>query len=249
MKSLTLKHIIFQFFALCSLLFLSGCYYSVDNRLTDIENIIDEFPDSALSMLYELDDTCLNSRKDIEIKNILLTEALYKNDVVETDDSLISEATEFFDNKLDNKYRAKAYYLKGIINIYAKKYSDAIISLLNAEKSASLIKDSLMMGLIHRSLGDTFSYLKDYSGALNYYKISYSEFNAHKNNNYKDWALYDVARAFHNAVEYDSCRIVGKYMLTLLDKHQLHIPRKYVLSLMANNEYRAKNYHHAMDYF
>lgn len=221
----------------------------MDRILSLVEELTWSHPDSALNLLKDIPDSSLLTQSDRAIKQVLLSETLYKLGYDETNDSNISMAVAFFDDDLKSRYRAKAYFYKGFINNSNQKYSDALISLLNAEKSALLAKDTLLSGLIHRSLGDVYYGFKDYIGSLNYYKIGYSELENQQNGYYKGDALYDVARAYYNAEKYDSCKIVSKFILEQIESGNLDLNKRYVLNLLAGNEYRMGNYEESKRYY
>lgn len=151
--------------------------------------LVEQYPDSALALMEKIDTSSLRGSRDRALYALLLTEARYKAGFDDTDDSLISIATQFYDNDFNSLNRAKAYYYKGYIAYNGKNYADAIINLKKGEKTALNIKDSLLSGLIIRTIGDCYQEMRTFSLARDSYRrasvyfstlpnVRYSHYNA-----------------------------------------------------------------------
>ncbi len=200
---------------------LAGCRHPADDIFNAAESLMAEQPDSAMQILTSLPESMLESERDKAIRTILLAEARYKSGYDDTVDSAISNAAKYFDQDKKNRYRLKAFYHKGIININSRNYGDALISLLFAEESAKALNDTLASALVHRSMGDAFSKLQNYSTATAYYKISYEEFHSIPGCAYLPDAMYDLSRSYFNDNKYDSCLLIGKELLDYAEPRNL----------------------------
>lgn len=83
---------------------------------------MNEFPDSALSILDNLDTTMLTSQRDRAVYSLLLTEAHQQLDYG-TNDSIIDSAIKYFDvHEPMSDYALRSHYYKAIIlqNIVGK---------------------------------------------------------------------------------------------------------------------------------
>ena len=104
--------------------------------MTRAEALMEEHPDSALSVLNSIDPLRLSS-EERALHSLLLTEARYKSGIDESDDSLISSSVDFFRSEKDSPHRWKAYYYKGIIDNFSNDYGQALISLMASSANTS----------------------------------------------------------------------------------------------------------------
>lgn len=172
--------------------------------MTRAEALMEEHPDSALSVLNSIDPLRLSS-EERALHSLLLTEARYKSGVDESDDSLISSSVDFFKSEKDSPHRWKAYYYKGIIDNFSNDYGQALISLMHAERTAGSLADTLKLALTHRAMADVFDKTKNKTAALRYYKLSLSEFEHQDDEEYTDFARFDVCRTYSILGMTDSC--------------------------------------------
>lgn len=101
-------------FIIVVLCVLTSCLSSVDEKLDEVENIMQEHPDSALSLINMIDFDEISSKRRKARYAVLLTQARDKCYFFETNDSIISIATSYYDNK-NNHYALMAYYYKALI--------------------------------------------------------------------------------------------------------------------------------------
>lgn len=148
------------------ILLLGACTNGISRSLDEANRLINEKPDSALWIVESIDAENLSTESDKALYALLLTEARYKTGIDETNDSLISIATDYYHLQDKNPLRARAYYQKGMVNINAKEYSDALLSLMIAEETAAANKDTLRLALIHRSMGDAFGKIENPKTAI-----------------------------------------------------------------------------------
>ena len=228
---------------------LAGCSHPADRIFNAAESLMAEQPDSAMQILTSLPESMLEAERDKARHTILLAEARYKSGFDDTVDSAISSAAKYFDKDKKDRYRLKAYYHKGIININSKNYGDALISLLFAEESAKALNDTLASALVHRSMGDAFSKLQNYSTATAYYKISYEEFHSIPGCDYLPDAMYDLSRSYFNDNKYDSCLLVGKELLDYAEPRNLSRFLRLQYILNGRVSFLNKEYLKAIDYF
>lgn len=189
------------------LLLLSSIVYSRSTsgqreRFDHIENLISENPDSAIVLLYAIDTNFLENKEDKARYALLLTEARYKSGMDETDDSLINRSVEYYKDKYDNPYRAKAYYYAGIICVNGIRYGDAVLNFLKSEKTAKVAGDSVLLGLVYRGLGGVFEDMRDMQTSITYYKKALDIFESSGNAKYGPYAYLDLCRAYRNSTDY-----------------------------------------------
>lgn len=196
------------------ILLWAACSDNASRSLAEADSLLVENPDSALSIVEAVNPEDLSQESDKALYALLLTEARYKTGTDETNDSLITLATDYYHLQDRNPLRARAYYQKGMIESNAKEYSDALLSMMIAEETATAVKDTLLLALIHRSMGDAFENMRSYRISIDYYQKSYDEFRAVNDSVYTLFALYDLARAYHNATEYQVAIDTANVLLT-----------------------------------
>ena len=81
-----------------------------------IENLMPQHPDSALMLLEQIENKENLSRKDKAHYYLLLTEAQDKTFVKHETDSLITIATDYYEETDDLERKAKAWYYRGRIS-------------------------------------------------------------------------------------------------------------------------------------
>ncbi len=177
-----------------------------------------EHPDSALTILNDITDTFPNSEYDRNVYRILLTEARYKNWIDEENDSLISIATNYFNSRLSDPYRAKASLYHGLILNSKKRYDEALYILINAYHTNSIKKDTLISPFITRTIGDVLSNMNNPESAFDYYKKSYEEFRSVKSESYLADATYDLCRIAFKMDKPDTALTYGEKLYQLSQK-------------------------------
>ena len=114
-----------------------ACNSGHDSELTLAEQHMGDNPEQSLSILNSINPDSLDGDQEKARYALLLTEAEYWNGTDETDDSLISVATEYYNGKESDPKRMKAFYYKGVVKRFARDYGDALMAFMQAEKTAS----------------------------------------------------------------------------------------------------------------
>lgn len=95
--------------------------------MSQVESYINERPDSALIVMQNIDVDELSSKQERAKHALLLSMALDKNYIDETDDSLITSALEYYNDSDDVKYKFLAYYYYGRILGNGGDYSQMVV--------------------------------------------------------------------------------------------------------------------------
>lgn len=144
------------------LLVLAGCFTphsQSKEALTQAENMMQEKPDSALSILKHIPSGDLKSGEQQALFALLYSQALDKNYIDETNDSLIGIAVEYY-NAHPEPYRLMlAYYYLSRIQFNAGNYTPSILSAHKAQKHAENIGNYFFLGLIYRGMAATYNRL------------------------------------------------------------------------------------------
>jgi hypothetical protein len=179
---------------------ISGCHKTskIEAQLNRADSIMMVNPDSAFSIILEIDTAQLKSRQDKALYCLLLTQACDKLYFEFTTDSIIKIATEYYAESDDTRHKMLAYYYHGLINYYTKNYSNSIFNLLNAETAATSVDDKFYLGMIYRSMSDIYSEMLNAPQQLKYARLAYQYFTDAKAYRHADFAKLDLGKSYLN---------------------------------------------------
>lgn len=172
--------------------------------LAQVESYIEERPDSALTVLQGMDKDELSGMEEKAKYALLLAMAMDKNYIDRTDFDVLQPAIDYYEDNDDKHHKMLAYYHLARIQFNNKEYSNSITNLLYAEDEAIDLGDDFHLGLIYRQFGDIYSMIYNGTESLNYSQKSYEHFKKSGREEYSDWALWDIARAYHNCKDFDA---------------------------------------------
>ena len=119
-------------------LFIVSCSQNeICSSLKTAEDIINDNPDSTLSILREIDYEALKDNQLKALYGLLYTSANIKKQKVPDNDSLIDYSIQFFENNNDSYHLADSYYYKGMM-CYAKKQLEVSAHYLKKAESLSI---------------------------------------------------------------------------------------------------------------
>ena len=134
---------------------LAACTEKTDYNtlLVRADSLMNLHPDSALNILESISTESLKTKADRAYYALLLTQARDKNYMVQTDDSLIRVAVQYYDSMRDCKMQAQAYYYWG--SVYRDRNEQAIATekYLMAIPFAQEINDKALLGRIYNNAG------------------------------------------------------------------------------------------------
>lgn len=132
--------------------FFPGCLSRhSENRLSQIEKLAENAPDSALIILNSL-DTATIDEEERQLYTLLLTEVRFKLYLPTPPDTIIAQAINYFHKKSDYYHEATALYYRGV-TIYEKGYiQEATLYLKQAEQLAEQLDCELLRNKIYDSL-------------------------------------------------------------------------------------------------
>lgn len=141
---------------------LSSCTRQHNHNilLMQADSLMEEYPDSALCILESIKSQQLTAQADHAYYALLLTQARDKNYIVQTDDSLIRMAVQYYDSIEDISMQAKAHYYKGCIYRDANLCGKAVQEYLIAITFAKEAENQRLQGLVYNHAGYLY-YLQD----------------------------------------------------------------------------------------
>lgn len=166
-------------------------------------------PDSALSILQEIDAGRLREDCDKALYGLLYTQALEKNYMNPDNDSLISKSLDYYRLRDDVERLVKAYYYHGAVKFNSGNYSMSVISFMKAMELAEESGDYFWAGMSARGVSDVYTETFYSKEEVAYAEKEYEYFRKSGVQPYLNFSLLDLERAYHNSGNYQrACEIV-----------------------------------------
>lgn len=221
-KRLYMRHIV-GLLTLLLFFLLSSCEKTSihSSFFPEVEALMPNRPDSALALLEKRESIETFSRKDKARYYLLLTEAWDKNYVEHTTDSLITIATEYYEETDDVERKAKAWYYRGRINEDIQQPLKAQAYYLNALRDKEMIKDNALLGRVYNRIGMLYTYQRVYEKAIPYLQQAYTSFQSIKDTIGQTYVLGDLGRTYMVLGQLDSARIAYERALPYAKEAEL----------------------------
>ena len=169
-----------------------------DKMMARAESLMDEHPDSAMTLLDSIDSKLLRGERRRALHGLLSTQARDKNYIDQTSDSIMAPVTEYFDRTDDKYHRMLAHYYLAKIRYYSNECIDAT---KEAEYALELLDDNIenklyWQGRIYDDLGEIAHKTSNHRQSIEYFSKAKTSFDSIK--------LYDWSADICNAlvVEY-----------------------------------------------
>ena len=156
------------------LLGITGCrkHYPVAEKLLQAEAVMNEHPDSALNLLKGIEQTELQTQAHHARYALLYSQALDKNYIDLTSDSLINIAVDYYKDRDDVKAKFLSYYYLGRIYTNANNLTQATLAYMEAEQLVDELGDDYATGLLYNQMGTIYRDYYDFPKALESYRLS-----------------------------------------------------------------------------
>lgn len=221
----------------------------VGEALSTAEAVMEERPDSALSVLSSVDSRELRSDADRALYALLLTQAQMKNYVAIPSDSLIESAVRYFDDGSDQRRCMLANFYLADVNYENKNYSKSIISVLKAYEIALELDDKFWIAMCARTISDIYFENHCRPEGLEFAKIALDNFRKTDRHIFTCYAVLDLAREYHSNENYDECIKLTKQIVDSALKYEhsdmlVSANRRLGISYLAKGDYEtAKHYY------
>ena len=220
---------------LLSLIFLfgilSGCaeHSSLQDTLDKAENFMENHPDSAYSLLQTVDSDALRTRGGRARYALLYTQAQDKNYIDETNDSLISVATNYYQHHGDVRNRFLSLYYKGRVNYNAGDYLHAMLNYSEAETLVPDLQDDYYAGLLYSQLGSIYRNYYDFPKSLEAYQKAEVYYKNAGKDYHRLFAMTDQSDVYRNLNEYNKSDSLLQTVLVEAERINNHSLIDYVL--------------------
>ena len=186
------------------LLFFVSCGNSeISETLSRAELVMDEQPDSALAMLKQIDCTQIQSEKYNAQYALLYSQALDKNYIDVTNDSLINIAVNYYQNHGSSRSRFLSLFYQGRVYYNAKNYAKSMIAYTQAEQLYDEFDDDYYKGMLQTHKGAIYDRYIDYKKGLDAYKKAYFYYDRAKKYSHKLYAKYYIATGYASIMAYE----------------------------------------------
>ena len=157
-----------------SIIFSSCENATINEQMDKAECLMNEKPDSALIILRNVDKTIELSESQNARYALLYSQALDKNYIDETNDSLINIAVEYYNENGTAKEKFLSLYYQGRIYYNAHDYAKSILAYTKAEQLIEEFEDHFINCTLNLDFSELneFYKIKDF---LESYDIIYEE--------------------------------------------------------------------------
>ncbi len=215
-----------------SILLLTACGENVRNSqlLERAETIMNDSCDVALSMLQDsINPKTLTTERGRAIYAVLLSQALDKNYIDLTSDSIIAPAVKYFANGDNPHYAMLTHYYHGKILLNQNKLSDAIIYCTKAVDFAKELNYDFYLGLIYGTIAKTYSLTHNHNESIKYSNLSYLHFSKVNKEPHKKYAYFSLAIAHNNNRDFYQSKSIHK---ELIDSATLKCDTAFLLEVL-----------------
>ncbi len=174
------------------------------STLTKAETLMEEHPDSALTLLRGIKNPEELSERNYAFYALLVTQAMDKNNLDLTKDTLSDDAVHYFSQSKDSIHAAKAYFYSGRVNEKMKNADQAIACYLKAKDFSKGSKEYKFQYLIRYYLGNLYLMQDLDKDGINAYKEAYRYAFILKNNTYRCLSLSKIGFGYSILEEEDS---------------------------------------------
>ena len=134
------------------------------------EVLMNDHPDSSLNLLRTLSFDDFQKESDRARYALLHSQALDKNYIDVTNDSLISVALEYYKDKDDVRSKFLSFYYMGRVHANGERYLQATSCLMESEQLVEEVGDDYLSGLLYSEMGRIYRLYYDYPKSLTAYQ-------------------------------------------------------------------------------
>ena len=182
------------------ILFSIGCKERsvVLSQLDNIDSLIQEYPDSALELLQEIDVAELKEGEEKALYGLLKTMADDKNYLDPKNDTIILYASRYFNEKGDVIKGIKSDYYRGRVLYHKEDYPSALISFFKAKDVANKNNEYFWEGMSYRGISDIYAVTSNAADELIYAEKEFENIQKSGVQPYLNYSLLDLSRAYNN---------------------------------------------------
>ena len=194
------------YYLLLTLLLLTGCNApnQVTDALTRAEAWMNEHPDSALNLLKGIEQPELQTREHHARYALLYSQALDKNYIDLTNDSLINIAVDYYKDRDDVRAKFLSYYYLGRIYTNANNLTQATLAYMEAEQLVDELGDDYAAGLLYEQIGLIYRSYYDFPKSLQAYQQAIEHYTKANRPFHKIYNTFSVSDIYRNTQKEDA---------------------------------------------
>ncbi len=197
-------HILHKLILFVVLISVVGCTGGYHKDFEKVESLMREHPKDALAVLDSLKKYPIKGKTANARFALLYSQALDKNYIDVTDDSLISIAEAWYTRKGNVREKYLSHYYKGVVNSNAKNYPQAITAFFKAQKYEEELGDNYLLGQLYNQMGYIYEKHYDYTNSLESFLKAHDLYAMAGKISHKNYMLINIAESYWNMVE-NSC--------------------------------------------
>ena len=201
------------------LLFLTFTACKDSKAVTDVLNraeaVMNEHPDSALNLLRTLTFDDFKKESNRARYALLHSQALDKNYIDVTSDSLISVALEYYKDKDDVRSKFLSYYYMGRVHANGERYLQATSCLMASEQLVEEVGDDYLSGLLYSEMGRIYDIYYDFPKSLEAYQKAAECYERAGKVGHRNYMWYYQSNVCRNMNKYDESERLLRKTLTL----------------------------------
>lgn len=188
------------FITIIGSVFFFGCtdYGKVHERITLAESQMHSSPDSALTAIMSIDRRSLRTSKDEAHYALVYSQALDKNYIDVSNDSLTRIAADFYNKYGPARKRIIANFYHGRVLRNSGEYIKAMLAFLDAEQDIEVTGDNYIAGLIYTQMGDIYKQYCDYTKSFEAYDKSREHYEKAGLIQHRNYALLEMGKVLLN---------------------------------------------------
>ncbi|MDE5905735.1 hypothetical protein [Duncaniella sp.] len=211
---------LFHFILLLLLSLLShSCSSPHTHAIQEAEGIMDQYPDSALSILEDIPCEELRGSQARALHALLLTQARSKNYITETNDSLISTAVSYFESTDDSHHLMLALHYFGELNFNRKAYARSLTALFKAYDLAVRLDDKFWIAMSARMIADIYHENYHTAEEIEFSEIELENFRLAHRQPYINYAILDLAKTYAAAEKNEEAIDLSKQLIDSATKY------------------------------
>ena len=188
---------------------------AVTDVLNRAEAVMNEHPDSALNLLRTLTFDDFQKEKNRARYALLHSQALDKNYIDVTSDSLISVAVEYYKEKEDVRSKFLSYYYMGRVHANGERYLQATSCLMESEQLVEEVGDDYLSGLLYSEMGRIYRLYYDYPKSLEAYQKAAEYYERAGKIGHRNYMWYYKSAVCRNMNKYDESERLLRKTLAL----------------------------------
>lgn len=194
------------------LLAVAGCSGNVGDSLDRAESSMVDNPALSLQILDSVKNVS-KSGEDAARFALLYSQALDKNWIDVTDDSLITVALDYFEPTNDYYNKFLAYYYCGRVYQNAGDYAKAIIAFTKSEDLTDKIEDDYCIGLLYANLGRLYQKVYDFQKSSEAFENAYNYYTAAQKHNHSMYVKLNIGEIHLSLLQFDKAE---EYLLQVM---------------------------------